>query len=1423
MSKFLDKTGLETFWGKIKNIFLPLTGGTISGNLKVDNLITTQSLTVNNSASIPYLTVTQWARIPSIRSREGDYKHWLDMGFNSNDVNWYEYGGKWSFWKNAQASSTSDTANLCLRIEKDYLTNKNYTYTWPNKNGTFALTSDLTTLSDKSANTREDYILDLESLPNYTQVQEEVTDYQTKVATFTLTTDKFTELSDATLNKNIKILYASSYNFIVNTVDTYTIDGTYYIMSTTSFSCGFPINTIVIAFTSTEGSVYMVNVVYAYGINKKANISDVYTKEEIDNKLGSVFRYKGNVESISDLPASGNSTGDTYNVNATGANYAWSGSAWDKLSETIDLSIYSLKSEAITSLGTSSNKYITAKKSNGTVVSTIEVPFATKSDTASSSEKLLARNVFYTSNTGILSYYSSAIATTSVSNNGWACPPAYSKQQSSIIHLNGEVDGYYSDLCFPLGSTGDIYWRQKLGSNYYGWYKVLDSNNYASVLDSKYQATGDYVTTNTIQTISANKTFDDYTTIKELFINTGDSTLKFYTGKTQDAVNDGVICMQTCIDGKDGQYHDYAPLHSGREAICLQPRGGRVYINEVPTVQETTYQLTVNGSAIIRNNLQVTGTTNGYYLDKFPYIVYVGKESFGQPTADKAWYINLKEFLYSREQLHFVVHSKGSNYEAWTTIYSGLGSLHFWGYNCTYNTYGVTNVATAWDSSAILNFYLKIDPVITEVEIYYSYKITSASIIDEADLPSDLTFTYTALPCFYSYQCLEIRADSDLIKKFNGFTEDSINIPIRTRFSLTTTGSGNAVTDLSYNSSTGKYTATKGSTFVTSANLANYLPLTGGTLTGNLTISAAKGLKVIGGYDTSSIMSDNAFFKSKYNNILLTGDSTYGISGIVFASGKGDTDINTTSGGFIQYRSYGGSASTPTTSGGDGFLLLGVVNDTNNSVYIQTPAATGLKHAVGTSTYTIMDENNTTVTTSGSGNAITSITKSGTTFTATKGATFLTSVPMATTTTLGGIKVIKNKVSTSTIKTTSVEDRYYGVQLTTDGTAFVNVPWEQGITEINHPTYTLSKDGSNIILTCSDGSISSVTDSNTTYTSLPNPNKLTIYTNGTKELEYTGDYERSLTFQAGNNVTLVGGNGNILIHAKDTTYTALKNPNAIRIQDNGTDIQSYDGSAAKVLNFKAGNNITLDSTTGDTSTITINATTNSKVTPFIITVNFFDTLGEEDSPWYDKEYMEISHSDWESLRTKLGNGEAVSIIVKQAYNGNGDWYNETAFYARVDENDDYEFTKVTFYTLYPSGYAVYKYTIDETNGSGADGSGWHNVTKQQVSSVPTIPTLLTAVGNTSVTTITSSIDYYIPSNAQRQFIRASSDFALVTHNLQNGLDYSVIVKNISADSIIIDMTAADMNGEMSYTLDSDAFIEFSFLYIGDEWIIRTLK
>ena len=60
---------------------------------------------------------------------------------------------------------------------------------------------------------------------------------------------------------------------------------------------------------------------------------------------------------------------------------------------------------------------------------------------------------------------------------------------------------------------------------------------------------------------------------------------------------------------------------------------------------------------------------------------------------------------------------------------------------------------------------------------------------------------------------------------------------------------------------------------------------------------------------------------------------------------------------------------------------------------------------------------------------------------------------------------------------------------------------------------------------------------------------------------------------------------------QNTTYTSLKNPNALTVQYNGTSSYTYDGSAAKTLNIKAGSNITV---TGDTSgNITIAGTANT--------------------------------------------------------------------------------------------------------------------------------------------------------------------------------------------------------------------------------------
>lgn len=71
-----------------------------------------------------------------------------------------------------------------------------------------------------------------------------------------------------------------------------------------------------------------------------------YTDSQINAKLSSALKYKGSVENYSDLPASGQQIGDTWNVvnaygNAhAGTNWAWNGTTWDPLGGTVDLTNY---------------------------------------------------------------------------------------------------------------------------------------------------------------------------------------------------------------------------------------------------------------------------------------------------------------------------------------------------------------------------------------------------------------------------------------------------------------------------------------------------------------------------------------------------------------------------------------------------------------------------------------------------------------------------------------------------------------------------------------------------------------------------------------------------------------------------------------------------------------------------------------------------------------------------------------------------------------------------------------------------------------------------------------------------------------------------------------------------------------------------
>lgn len=96
-----------------------------------------------------------------------------------------------------------------------------------------------------------------------------------------------------------------------------------------------------------------------------------------DAKASSAYHFKGTKASVSALPSSGNQVGDVWNVGSdlNGGNYAWTGSAWDKLGDTVDLSGYYTKTEC-------DNKFETKSHASTTYATKTELQNAAGSDDA---------------------------------------------------------------------------------------------------------------------------------------------------------------------------------------------------------------------------------------------------------------------------------------------------------------------------------------------------------------------------------------------------------------------------------------------------------------------------------------------------------------------------------------------------------------------------------------------------------------------------------------------------------------------------------------------------------------------------------------------------------------------------------------------------------------------------------------------------------------------------------------------------------------------------------------------------------------------------------------------------------------------------------------------------------------------------------
>lgn len=116
---------------------------------------------------------------------------------------------------------------------------------------------------------------------------------------------------------------------------------------------------------------------------------------------------------------------------------------------------------------------------DNTADSTKSVKYATSASSATSatnSSNVTKNTNFNDSSVGRISYYDAEISNTT-NNASWSAP---SKGWHQIYHNDLSVGGYWTEMAFPVNDVNGLAWRQRRNDQYYGWYRILDSNNYGN-------------------------------------------------------------------------------------------------------------------------------------------------------------------------------------------------------------------------------------------------------------------------------------------------------------------------------------------------------------------------------------------------------------------------------------------------------------------------------------------------------------------------------------------------------------------------------------------------------------------------------------------------------------------------------------------------------------------------------------------------------------------------------------------------------------------------------------------------------------------------------------------------------------------------------------------------------------------------------
>lgn len=217
------------------------------------------------------------------------------------------------------------------------------------------------------------------------------------------------------------------------------------------------------------------------------------------------------------------------------------------------------------------------------------------------------------------------------------------------------------------------------------------------------------------------------------------------------------------------------------------------------------------------------------------------------------------------------------------------------------------------------------------------------------------------------------------------------------------------------------------------SKLGLYLPLTGGTLTGMLNGTNIE----LSGYISASVLyipstSGNKVYSLKVSDAPVSGESPSAGGGGLDVDAMWD-ELEATDASKVIDASHIPLLDMEKVNGLP--TALSVVNASLNAMSEALQDKADISDIPSLSGYV------NSVTTSGAGNAVTGFSKSGNTLTLVKGTTFLTSVPKATSSAYGGIKIGYPE-----------SGKNYPVVLDSSGRAYVNVPWV-------NTTYSLSSFG----------------------------------------------------------------------------------------------------------------------------------------------------------------------------------------------------------------------------------------------------------------------------------------------------------------------------------------------------------------------------